>query len=446
MYEIHEQAKLSIDSRGEDLLGAIEPAPPRAPGGSFNPDVHVDGTISAKDLISIGPILDLDEFGEPVGLTIFHGQVAYGLYREDFKRLVELAESIAKAAKLAGYVSQDSIRSFLYEWLEKSHRERDNTSLTEYVIDRASQCVSRQEVISPIWPLVIEESFAIGKVHFKTITRQMIDQMKAQWVRNQPGHEDEISRYFEDRIRKFQGYAAATMSIEADPHRAKEIFLEESRRSLLALRMFTPASFHPRVNSVFDLWGSVKTSSTILLYCLEDHLDSIDEGITNNELQPEMFNRERIQVIMNAGLRTFSELIGSDSRTPFGESLMDAFLLFAKCTTAKDPADKLVYILVALESILLKDSSEPIQQNLAERMAFLLEESAPNRKQVIATVKKIYSIRSNFIHHGESIDDFDSLEKFMVLARRTIDELIAATQTTKTKEELIERLEILKLS
>ena len=56
-------------------------------------------------------------------------------------------------------------------------------------------------------------------------------------------------------------------------------------------------------------------------------------------------------------------------------------------------ADKLVYILASLESILLKNDSEPIQKNLGERMAFLIGPTVEARKTIIANVVETYARR-----------------------------------------------------
>ena len=55
-------------------------------------------------------------------------------------------------------------------------------------------------------------------------------------------------------------------------------------------------------------------------------------------------------------------------------------------------ADKLVFVLVSLESMLLKDSNEPITKNIGERMAFLIGQSMDERKAIIQNVDVAYRI------------------------------------------------------
>src|SRR5690242_9805756 len=97
---------------------------------------------------------------------------------------------------------------------------------------------------------------------------------------------------------------------------------------------------------------------------------------------------------MDAGLKEASNLLTNQNLNPFEKKVLDALFIYARCTTTKDIADKLVYILVALESIFLRNNTEPIQQNLAERIAFFIEKTIEGRRDVIKTVRMTYSIRS----------------------------------------------------
>ena len=57
-------------------------------------------------------------------------------------------------------------------------------------------------------------------------------------------------------------------------------------------------------------------------------------------------------------------------------------------------------IIGALEMILLRNDTEPIQQNIGERMAFVVGRNVNERKAIINNFRRIYSVRSKFLHHG----------------------------------------------
>lgn len=71
-------------------------------------------------------------------------------------------------------------------------------------------------------------------------------------------------------------------------------------------------------------------------------------------------------------------------------------------------------MLSALESILLKNENEPIQQNLAERIAFFISNNIDGRKKIIRNIKDVYGIRSKYLHHGYSSYELESISEFML--------------------------------
>jgi len=121
-------------------------------------------------------------------------------------------------------------------------------------------------------------------------------------------------------------------------------------------------------------------------------------------------------------------------------------LLYSRNSLAVEPADKLVYVLVALEAMLIQNETEPITKNLAERMAFLIGKDVDSRRAVIANVSETYRLRSLFVHHGNSIEDLETLSKFMVNAWSCFHNLAFYQDRVTTKEELIAALEDRKLA
>ncbi|HEX8370740.1 MAG TPA: hypothetical protein VF604_19500 [Pyrinomonadaceae bacterium] len=155
-----------------------------------------------------------------------------------------------------------------------------------------------------------------------------------------------------------------------------------------------------------------------------------------------------IREFHETGLEILSELLKKDSLSEYENTVLDALTQYSKCTLSRNPADKLINTLVALESLLLKDANEPIQQNLAERMAFLFKATSEERRAIKSSVLKAYSLRSSFIHHGKSIgiDELDILQDFLIYAWTSFYALIHFTKTYSTKAEIFDKLEELKLS
>jgi hypothetical protein len=141
-----------------------------------------------------------------------------------------------------------------------------------------------------------------------------------------------------------------------------------------------------------------------------------------------------------------NRLLALKNRTKFQETLLNALLLYSRSTREKDLAGKLVYTLVAMESMLLRNDAEPVQQNVGERMAFINANTVDKRREVLRNLKAAYTLRSKFIHHGHTIEERDTVWRFMVEAWTLFTSLAKNSSKYETKEELIDHLEQLKLS
>ena len=64
----------------------------------------------------------------------------------------------------------------------------------------------------------------------------------------------------------------------------------------------------------------------------------------------------------------------------------------------------MIWYCAGLESILLRDSSEPILQNLSERLAMFAYDTVQERAVALKDIKEAYALRSRFVHHGAKID------------------------------------------
>lgn len=443
--ELHEDAKSNFDNKGTELLMSVQEAPPEQNISTFSSDLHIKHVFTEKDIIDFKPETLINGFGEDVGFSFYYDRKKYGIYNDNYKTLLKLTESITKIPAIRASISKVTIKNLIHDWIHKKSTGSIIEGLTEYVINGAISTIVSQEIWLPIKFLQIEIPFTIGRITFKPITKIFIDDLETAWIRHLPDKAEEIKEVVNSKFRAFQGHAAATLNIQADPNRAEEIALEETEKSLLMLRLFSAAAFHPKITSIYDIWGSERVDKASLLFLRDGTFNSFKEGVIDNR-NFEKIHREAIKLHMESGLRIVSDLLVNENKDSFQQDALEALFIFARCATLKDPADKLLYMLAALESLLLRDDSEPIQQNLSERMAFLIENTITERRQLIKDVKKAYAIRSSFVHHGASIDDYDALTKFMWHAWRAITVIISTTETVKTKKEFLDKLDERKLA
>ena len=170
------------------------------------------------------------------------------------------------------------------------------------------------------------------------------------------------------------------------------------------------------------------------------------QGVAKPVLHWHLSDEEVSKNRRSFGFDNVSELLASGRRSRFQDVLLDALLLYSRSTREKDLSGRLVYVLVALESVLLKNDSEPIQQNVGERMAFLIADTVEKRKATIRSLKDAYALRSRFVHHGHTIDQLETVRRFLLDAWVLFLELAKSSRKYETREQLINDLEAMKLS
>jgi hypothetical protein len=444
---MHPQASQNYNKKAEELLMCLRPAPDHLKPKDIphNPNIHISHQFTQANIIV--------EMG--YGWTEFTGNVAarafgeggqmIGLFDEDHTNLVRLAEAIQKSIIPRGVVSLGLLSELIFDWLKQQRRGASISMMTEYVLAECEKQIKEMEVWIPISLLYIESPFILGKITFRAITKAMVDDWEnsAKAKLTEPEESDSVKQFFE-RIRKeIQGLATATIKVQAEPRRAYEIAAEESEKAMNMLRIFTPANFHPSKICYSAPWGKQHQDSDRYLLVQDGKIIGHTSGFSDKSRVHWNLSNEELQMNIDAGLGVLSNLLKADRLTDFQKTVLEALFLYSRSSLAKQLSDRLVYILVALESVFLKDSNEPIQDNISLRMAYMQPISVEERRAITRNVRATYSLRSSFIHHGHSIsvDDIATLQEFVKNAWFSLQALIPLAATEITKEEFFNNLE-----
>lgn len=180
------------------------------------------------------------------------------------------------------------------------------------------------------------------------------------------------------------------------------------------LAIYSEAIRVPEVKSLSLVSGMEhRDGYSLFIISQEDGFQYI-EGLSRRGILPEWhISSEDLDQYRNLGMDLLSEIVSMPNRSEFQESILSSIRLYSRAAFTDDPLDKLVYVLSALESLLLNGESEPIQSSLSERMAFLLFTNGEQRRNLITTVKSVYRMRSRYLHHGKNSAELEILETFL---------------------------------
>jgi hypothetical protein len=365
------------------------------------------------------------------------------ILKEKDNSIALFVQSIHKNKSVNEVSTKKTIKSIFISWIKNQIANSNSENFVEYLISELDRIVDVYEVWMPIYNLHIENSFSVGKIHFRPITKEFIDKL----ILPRKILGNKVDEYEINLRKELQGFTASVLTIKSEPDRAHELLLKMTQESLSILRIFSLAAMNPKYTCNFYIKGCEKKQSATWITLKQGEIHGMTKSfLSQHQSTAEFLDQDKLNQYLRCGLAIINNILIKDKKTSFEAKVIDSLIIYSRCTTTDDLSDKLIYILASFESIFLKDSSEPIQQNLGERMAFLIGNTAEERKNIIKNLKTVYGLRSRFVHHGTSISDYQSLGNFMFNTWVAITQIIGQTISKQTKQEFIEYLDDQKLS
>lgn len=445
--ELHNNAIENFDEKFEALLLKLKVNPFPPPNQKkFETDVVVDKIIDESEIIG-EPILSLTNMlGDETAKFFMHNGRQIGYYNDDYLTFSRLCENIQRVKVIREYISTKYLNNKAFEWVTSRYKNKTTLKFWDYLKPILEDSIESVEVIIPLYMTQVESQFRIGNVEFKQFTKAYYDSWNLASIEGKSDKDKKsIQELFEKDRSKHQGYAAAFINVTAESERAREVAFEEVERAVDILRIYDPANLHPLANSYLTLYGKENINTSKHIVVKNEKLETMSETGLEKNFKITQFTNSMLQEMKDNGLNILSDLLKSKELNDFQESFLNALQIYSNNSLSKTITDRIVSILVSLESILLK-GNEPIQQNVGERMAFAITSNGKERKDIVDNLKTIYELRSRYIHHAYEIttDKINDIQYFMMNAWRFHISLIKNIHNIKTKIELIEKLDNLK--
>jgi hypothetical protein len=358
--EFHPEAARSIDVRGNALLSEVgKPIPtPQRPRFSSQRVPHA--TFGEADIIGRITTQRVDEFKKEVTAIHFEGPDGkVGLEGDASRELDKVSKLAHKYLSARTAVSERFLRDRVIDWLQQKYRKETEENLSRFLLSKVESAVALRTIFIPIANLCLEADLPFGPVEFKVISAELM----TAWHESYRSHmEPDNAASFEswfDRLRKdTQGLAAVSFTIEADEEYALEQCLEKAEQAVALLRVIHPANTSPYVTLYVRPLGSENIES-YSAYIYQSGLFKGRRGQIRLPFpSPWEIPREEHDRRLTKNLIS---LFASKERTDFQQRLFDALLIYSRNNLAKEPSEKLIFCLVAVESMLLKNQSELIQ-------------------------------------------------------------------------------------
>lgn len=442
----HPAAARRIDERGIALLAGFEQGPP-GPVTESEPlgDVHISGTLTDADLV--GPISNTfyDRNGSEIGRVISKSGITVGLRAEAHREFLALADAMRKSPQCRATVSQTTMREWLWKWLS----ERLPGTLSAFVEAQMREKVVEQRIVVPVYELFIPVRIALPGVALLTLSRELLDELdEFERCRTPEDVRPLLASVHERRRMELQGKAAAVVVVTAESAFAGEYALERTEVVLAILRLVSRGMAVARSRSYCTVRGAEAVQTRQLFRFDAEHLRANRSWIASPTPQHWVLEEAKLPSMLEwlgPWLRLL-ELEGE--RTDFQERALKAALIFSRATLQERLGEKLLHALSGLESVLLKNETEPIVIALADRSAFLAEADPLKRQEKAKLLRTIYTFRSRFVHHAEEVEaapfELEQIESFMLHAMLTLRALAVKSLVGGLRADCLDELDAMK--
>lgn len=449
MFEVHPSARENFDSKAGLLIRLIEKVPrTESQESRFESDVLVAGKITGNEIIGELKEAVSDYRGKSVGRFFIFENQRYGLIDANHEELVNLAEAIQRLAAFREKLSQDFVEECIFSWLKHNFTKvKQSRSFMSLLIEEASNVVKPITVYVPIANTIVEIPFSFCGATIRNLSKTMIDEM-AEVGESLPEEDqrNDANKYFDDFRGKYQGYAGVELNLECEPGYANDISINVANKITDLLGIYSGSVLMPDVKCISRIKGTENFSQFTMISRVEGGAPSIQSEISDYaSARHWCISKADLNEYEKCGLGTISDLAIKDKVAEFESTVLSMAFLYSKAAFTSDPLEKLVHMLSALESTLLRDENEPIQQNLAERIAVFTSQELSERKAIIKNIKYVYGLRSKYLHHGHQSSDLDELSTFFLRVWLFYVQLVANARKFKSKAEFLDAIDDHKL-
>lgn len=446
--KLNEHAERAYNDKASSLLQQLNVQSMRPQSHArqaWRPDVHISATIPFKDIRDL-KTSRRDREGKEASRAFHHEGKVIEIAGDGFQLLKRIAEGIHKSSDIRDCVSVSVLIDLIFDWIQATYKGETSVTMSDYVLQQVGKKIQTYDVWIPIAATRIQSEFEFGKMTFRTITRQLLDQWESEQRRAHPEAAAANDEFFERWRKALLGLAAATISLEAEPQRAYELGAAEADRTMALLRCLSPLNGFPFVVSNSVPLGQESSRGYQYFMTHNGQVAFASSGVEHTPYDEwRLDDLELAEMRSSFSMEKFSTLLKEKKPRAFQKDVIHALQLYGKSSTLREPGDKLTYILASLEALLLADRNQTID-DLVDRLVMFVDRTLEGRKDAVSTIKSIYDRRLAFVHSEHTRQDLQLLEKFMVIAWTFFINVIGNANTYKTKLEFVNGIDRLKLS
>lgn len=412
MFTIHPSAKENFDKKAISLLDEIKEYPRDIP--QRDSKVSDERVVDSLDVIEINAECDVDYKNTVTARYFEFKHIRYGIAGSSYELLVNLSEAILKNREISEKLSKEFVEECIFEWIINYHIENiKNYYFTDFFIRKSFDSIKDHTILVPIANTIVEVPFQFCGFMIRPLTKSMMDEITKIDEDISSQEKRYLQEYTEELKRNLQGFAVIEMQLTCERKYASELAFNIADKITSLLSIYSHALIIPDLKSTSKVKGTEHLLKYSMILWTKDESPSEYSRLIDTPTACEWrIDQVQLDDFKKCGFEIISEIASKKSLSDFEATILNMSLIYSKAAFTADPIEKLVYILSALESTLLRNDNESIQQNIAERLAIFIKKGLPERKQLINNFKNAYQIRSKYLHRGQTSQEISELTIF----------------------------------
>lgn len=446
MTGFHPEAMKNFDEKASEILAqvAADQVQVQPEAERFRPDLPISGHLTDADIK--GPITQrrTDGAGQEIARAIACPEGMIQLEGPQHTAFLRLGAQMHQVAFMRDSVALESLLGWLGEWMLARRVGHPVAEACAFVSEKRAEAVHSLQCLVPLCEPYIQSPFSVGQSLLRPLLREELEE----WFRIPPEIPTQHIAAAEARrhkqIKTLQARTVVVVDVEAEAHHAADVSWARANLVASALRLFSKGSFYPKAGSnCVPLGLAVHPKRQFLMR----HPDGF-VGQAEALLDPESLGGWSLsdREIRQDGpyLSALASLFDAEHPSAFQRDLLRSVLLYSRAAMSREVPEKLVHIFAAVESLLLRSENEPVQSSISERLAFVVGPTPEARSAIAAALKRVYGLRSKFVHHGRDPDgqgDLNSVKELQMHVWAFFYQVVGSQGQFATKDDFLNAIE-----
>lgn len=401
----------------------------------FVPFDEDDNIIDLSDKV-IGPFITYEKLGsEIVSIKHCDDKHCRELKNSVFKRYEKFIDTVYKTSEINPLVSRKFLFDLTFKYLIKSHLEnRTEGNFSDYLIDNIKNEIKEYKIYFSIENLEISKPLKIGKVLISKLDSNILIED------NLLTNKESVNIFY----KKYKRKIFASCIVKAEKERAIELALKECSLSIDIIKICSDTIDDPKTKVSFDidsrLSESFQAETIVSNINKQNDINIIAFRIPNfHQINEDYRNR-----LSKRNLDFFNGFLSrlGEENTELQNLLINAIRRLANALTTTNLNQRVVELFTVMESLLVPNSQVNILESLTKYCSKIVHSKREDRKKLIKLIKKMYEVRSSFVHHAIEKDfEIDDLRKIQITVHTLIGKLIEKSYKFKMKSEILNEID-----